>query len=120
MSSIQLLLPARLLAEQSAGESSSAQLITGQRHHQFAMLDPLNADKFVGNMLDIPDTPPDDKHLQAVVGIKMNMQSGNDLVMVGMLLLSQLFRKIAHMVIIDQGYRADRFLLLRPETFLHQ
>ena len=43
-----------------------------------------------------------------------------DLVVVGMLLFGQLFRKITHMVVVDQRDRPDRLLLLGAEPFLHQ
>ena len=43
-------------------------------HDQFAVLDTLDPDQFVGDLLDIPDSTADDQDLQAVVGIQMDMQ----------------------------------------------
>lgn len=58
-------------------------------HHQLAMLYPLGADQFVGELSDFRGTASNDGNLQAVVSIQMNMEDGNDGVVMVVLMFSK-------------------------------
>ena len=76
--------------------------------------------RFVGNMLDLLHVAADDEDFEAVMGIEMHMKGGDDLIVVRMLLLGQLLRKVAHMVVIHQSDSTHRILIFRSQSLLHQ
>jgi len=60
------------------------------------MLDAFNADQLICDLFDVLDGTTDYQYLQAVMGIQVNMQGRDDLIVVGMLVFSQLVRKITY------------------------
>jgi len=84
------------------------------------MLDPFDTDQFIGDLLHQQDCPANYQHFKTVVRIKVDMEGGNDLIMMGMLVIRQLIGKIPNVVIVNQRHRADRFLILRSAAFLNQ
>ena len=51
------------------------------------MFDAFNTDQLISYLLHHPDRTSNNQNFQTVVGIKMNMKCGNDLVMMGMLVV---------------------------------
>src|ERR1039457_1535282 len=96
------------------------EMLSGGGQDQLAMLDPLDADQLIGNLFYHQDGSANNQHLQAVVGIQVNMQGRYDLIMMGMLVVSQLVGEVPNVMIIDQSHRADRFLILGTALLLDQ
>ncbi len=90
----------------------SGQVAAGGGGDQFAVLDPLGADQFVGQALDGAGLAFEHHHLQAVVGIEMHMQTGDDRIVMAVLVLGEFVGEISGVVVINQGYGADQFNVL--------
>lgn len=58
------------------------EIVSGSGHHQLAMLDPLDADQFMGDLFDLADGGTDDQHFQTVMGVEMDVQGRDDFRMV--------------------------------------
>ena len=87
-------------------------------HNQLAMFDALDADKFVGNFFDVSGKASYHQNFKAIMRVQMHVQSGDNLVMVYVLMFCQLIRKIAHMMIVHQRHSANHlFLAFIPFNF---
>ena len=84
------------------------------------MLNPFDTDQLIGNLFYHPDCPTNDQHFETVVGIKMNMQCRNNLIMICMLVVGQLIGEIPYVMVINQCHCADRLLIFRSATLLDQ
>jgi hypothetical protein len=88
------------------------QPLAGGGHHQLSVLDSLDADQFVGDPAHVAHLAANDEYFQAVVGVEMDVQRGDDLVVVGVLLLGKLVGEVADVVVVDERHRADSLLFL--------
>ena len=78
-----------------------------------AVLDAAGPDEPVGDLLQGPGGPAEDKDLEAVVGVQVDVEGGDDRFVVGVLEVGQLVGQIARVVVVDECDRPDS--LLRAE-----
>lgn len=95
-------------------------ILAGGSQYQLAVFDTFDTDQFIGNLFYHQNRATNNQHFEAVMGIKMNMQRGNYLIMMGMLMIGQFIGKITHMMVIDERHRADGLLILSSATFLNE
>ena len=65
------------------------QILTCGGYDQFSMLDALDSNQFICNFLDFSGFATYDEDFQAVMWIQVDMQGGNYLLVIGMLVLGQ-------------------------------
>ena len=71
------------------------------------MFHPFRADQLIGQPLNLSGSVAHHNHLKAVMGVEMDVQCGNDCIMMRVLVLGELVLEVASMVIVDQGDGAD-------------
>src|ERR1022692_4808461 len=72
-----------------------------------AVLDSLGADQDIRHFPDFHRLTPHHQHFQAMVVVQVDMQGGEDGVMVVVLDIGQLLVEQAHVMVIDQGDGSD-------------
>ena len=84
------------------------------------MFNPFDTDHLIRNLFYHLDCSENNKHFKTVMGIEMNMQGRNDLIMMGVLVVGQLVGEVPYVMIVNQRHRANRLLLLRSAMLLNQ
>lgn len=74
----------------------------------------------MSNQLDDLYGSANNKNLKTVMGVQMDMQRRNNLIVVGMLMFGQLVGKIPYVVIVNQSDRTNRFLVFRSTALFDQ
>ena len=89
-------------------------------HGEFAVLDPFSTDQPVGDVFNLAALPSDDKNLQTVVSVKMDVKRRNDLMKRLMLHVVQRVVKFASMMIVHYRDCPYGIPVLRFPFFLDQ
>lgn len=84
------------------------------------MLDALGSDEFIRNPADVICATLDHDDLETVVCIEVDMQGGDDLLVMGMLMLGQFVGQIPGVMIVDQGHGGNRLMPLISPLLLNQ
>ncbi len=82
------------------------------------MLHSLGAYQLIGQPPDLPSPALDDHNFQAMVGIKMNMQGGNYVPMMGMLMLGEFIGQLTGVMVKDQGNSPHHFFFIFVVPFI--
>jgi hypothetical protein len=67
-----------------------------------AVFDAFGANQGVGNLLNVPGLAFHNKHLQTIIVVEVNVHGGENVLMMIVLHVGQLFVEHAHMVVIDE------------------
>ena len=88
--------------------------MTADQDASFAVLDAFDAEQRVGDFADGGALAPRHEHLKAMVMVQVHMHPGHDVALKLMLNVGQLSGEIRHVVVIDEGNRRHRVLILVP------
>ena len=81
----------------------SLQSLACRGHYQLAVFDPAQAEHVIGQMLHLAGWSLHDDHFKAVLLVEMHMRRRQDISMMVVLRLGQLFREIRSMVVVNHG-----------------
>lgn len=84
--------------------------VAGERN--LTMQHPFGGEQFIPQMRDLSPWTAQHRHFQAVAFPQMHMQARNDQIVVVMLLIDQLCRQLAGVMIVDHGNDGDLLFLL--------
>src|SRR5665811_1425633 len=91
-----------------ASIDGSTDAFAGGRGHELPVFDALCADQLFGQVFDLAGDTAQDYDFETVVGVQVNVQGRKNRLVVNVLVLSQLVREVADMVVINQRDRAHR------------
>jgi hypothetical protein len=82
--------------------------------------DALEADQAVGNLLNVGAAAVQDNDLHAVVMVQVDMEGGDDLLVVLVLEVVESVGQLADVVVVNQGQSADHLGLGRGDVLANQ
>ena len=102
------------------GADLSWQVVAGRCNGKLPVLHAMGRNKFVGDFLDQTRLAAHNQHLQAIVVVEMDMDSGDDDFVMVVLDVRQCGLNMLPVVVVNESNRAGDFLVAKPLPMLDE